>query len=81
MRKFYISIRRNGKIFGSLEKIPFDLDPSANIVWQAEQKAALILDMNSVPETGRGEFSWKVFSHDGYKFMAVTLSKNWLDPW
>jgi len=77
MRKFYISIRRGGKTFGNLEKIPFDLDPSANIVWQAEQKVAILLEMNGVLENGGDDFSWKVLSHDGYKFILVTRSKNW----
>ncbi len=80
MRKFYISVRRDGKIFQNLEKIAFGLDPSANIVRQAEHTVSSSLDDLHVPENGREGFSWKVFSYDGYKYMFVTRSENWMEP-
>jgi hypothetical protein len=79
MKKFYISVRKNNKIFQNIEKVEFDLDTSRNIVSQAEGKVNSLLAYTNVNISNDADYSWKVFSYDGYKYMFVTKSRNWTD--
>lgn len=78
MKTFVISVKKNNKIFHNLEKIEFDLDTSNNIVKQAEEKVSSMLSCINEKYSKDGGFSWKVYSFDGYRYMFVTRSNNWV---
>ena len=44
MREFYITIKNDENVQENFEKIPFDLDPSADIVRQADDTVLALLD-------------------------------------
>jgi len=77
MQKFYISIKKNEKIFGNLDKIEIQLNTSHDIVDQAEKITSTTLDSFDVPQDSREGFSWKVYKEDFNKFMMVSQSSNW----
>lgn len=78
MKRFFISIKKKNKIFRNLEKIEFDLNTSTNIVKQAENKVLSMLSSINENYSKNGDFSWKVYSYDGYRYMFVTRSNNWI---
>jgi hypothetical protein len=61
MREFYITIRNDGSILENFEKIPFDLDPSRDIVRQAEGTVEALLDSFWMGIGDKDKISWKVF--------------------
>jgi hypothetical protein len=79
MKKFYISIKKGNDIYKNINKHEFPLNPSTNIVEQAESKVSSLIDYCMVSDTERGDISWKVFSSDGGRFMFVSRSANWVD--
>lgn len=78
MNKYLLSVKKNNKIIHCLEKIEFDLDTSTNIVKQAENQVSKLLSLMHEKYSENGNYSWKVYSYNGIKYMSVTRSKNWI---
>ncbi len=76
MKKFYISIKKDQDIFKNINKQEFPLNPSRNIVEQAENEVDSLLDFCMLGESDRRDIFWKVFSSDGSRFMFVSRSAN-----
>ena len=78
-QKYFITLKNKNVVFGKFEKFEFNLNPSRNIVEQAEMTVSTILDSFEIPESTRDNFSWKVYRNQGGGFGMVTKSKNWED--
>lgn len=77
--RFFLTIKQGESVFGKFDKFEFNLNPSRNIVEQAEMTVSTILDSFEIPESTRDNFSWKVYRNQGRGFGMVTKSKNWED--
>ncbi len=77
--RFFLTLKHGENVFGKFDKFEFILDPSKNIVEQAEMTMSNILDSFEIPESTRKNFSWKVYRNQGKGFGMVTKSKNWED--
>ena len=77
VHKFFITIKKNNKIFGNLEKHEIDLNTSKDIVNQAEQFTSKLLDLLETPQESRTDISWKIYRGENNQFMMVSQSKNW----
>lgn len=63
----------------NVNKREIPLNPSWNIMAQAENEVNSILDFCLVSEPERRDISWKVFSKESGRFMFVSRSANWVD--
>ena len=79
MREFFITIKNDGNVLENFDKIAFDLDPSKNIVKQADETVLALLDSFWMEVGDKNNISWKVFRKKENKFMMVTISKNWVE--
>ena len=77
MSEFVISIKKDGDIFHSLEKIPFDLNPKKDIVKQVEEKVSDLL-CDSGSDLQVSDIAWKVYRNDGGHYAFVSRSENWV---
>ncbi|MCJ7518445.1 MAG: hypothetical protein MUO42_02075 [Anaerolineaceae bacterium] len=79
MHKFFITIKKDGQIFGYLDKVAINLDASRDIVKQAEKTTAALLDPFEVKEENRNNISWKIYQCKNSKYMMVLKTKNWVE--
>ena len=79
MREFFITIKNDGNVLENFEKIPFDLDPSADIVRQADETVLGLLDSFWMEVGDKDNISWKVFQFKENKYRMVTKSRNWIE--
>lgn len=77
MSAFYISVKKDGQIFCGLEKISIDLNPSSNIVGQANNFVASMLSTMNF-SCSEDEYAWKVYRLKASNFRFVTMSNNWV---
>lgn len=78
-QRFFISVRKADKLLSEINKIEIPLDPSKNIVKQAEEISGSLLDSLGIPENSRSDISWKIFRNQGKSYGMVTKSINWND--
>lgn len=79
MHRFFITIKKDGKIFGNFDKIGIDLNTSGNLVNQADEITKSLLDSFDVQEEYRKNISWKIFQYKESKYMMVSQTKNWVE--
>ena len=77
MNTFYISVRKDNRIFRGLDKVAFDLNTSSNIVQHAEDFVSALLAMMGIIYSD-DEFSWKVCRYDSSRYWSVSRSRNWV---
>ncbi|MCJ7519529.1 MAG: hypothetical protein MUO42_07660 [Anaerolineaceae bacterium] len=79
MHRFYITIKKDGRIFGNLDKVAINLDTSRNIGKQADELASSLLDSFEAQEENRNNISWKIYQYKNSKYMMVSQTKNWVE--
>jgi len=77
MKQYTITIKKNGFVINELDKVPFDLNPSRNIVQQTEEKVADLLCGEGY-DLRVADVAWKVYRYDGKRYVFVSRSENWV---
>lgn len=79
MQRFFITIKKDGQVFGNFDKVGINLNTSRDIVKQGDETSKSLLDSFEVQEEFRKNISWKIYQFKESKYMMVSQTKNWVE--
>lgn len=78
-QELYLTVKKDGHVFGNLDKMPVIIDTARNIGTQAEEIISNYLDFFGFQQETRENIAWKIFQYKNNKYMWVTKTENWVD--